>query len=1066
MGWSLENTCRVCAGDSAVVMVWLACGFYGGQNPLMFFRWPVLKNLAASVRPARGFPAPNVPRIGAILFVFLGAYLTTVTAEPTAQKYFVRSWKTDSGLPGNVVTAIVQTRDGYLWLGTYGGLARFDGVRFTVFTSANTPELQSDRITSLYEDPRGTLWIGHERGDLTSYRDGKFTALAIHESGIRRKISAINSDEAGDIWMLNEDGTLVRVRDGFTCNLPNNDGVVLMQQAVLAQPAALGQIWVVSGGRLAPLKGGQLVPMATTNDPVGNYVLGVCPSHDSEMWVASDGLIRKWNGRIWTQDLGANPGNSSFSTMLQTRSGCIALGTVDSGLYLMLSNKPALHFSRSNGFPHDWIRCMIEDREGTLWMGAGSEGLVALCPSKVETFNPPDHWHGCVPLSATPDGNGGLWVGTEGAGLYHLLENNEWKQYGASAGFSNQFVWCVSKDDQNRLWAGTWGGGIYTKKDDHFVVPPGLENVNVPMPAILQTGDGVSWIGTASGLIRYQSGAVKWYGEKEGLKLPDVRAIAQTPDGTVWFGMLGGGLGRLQNGKLEQFFKSDGLSSDYLLCLHLDTDGALWIGTYGNGMCRFKDGRFSKINSAQGLPSNFILGIEEDDVGNFWVGSHEGIFRVAKMALDKCADGGTNYVPCLNYGIGDGLPSVEISGGMQPSSCQTADGRIWFPTAGGLVAVNPDHTKINHQPPPVVIEEIIANGRKLADGQTQGNELRIPPGLPRLEFHFTGLSFVAPEKMQFKYRLAGWEKDWVDAGNKRVAEYSYLPPGHYTFQVRACNSDGVWNDTGAELAFTLLPHFWQTYWFRAFTVLAAIALVAGSVWWIARRRMRAKLERVERQQAIERERTRIAKDIHDHLGANLTRISLLSQSVHGDLNNPEQAGVQLDRIYDTSRELTRSMDEIVWAVNPKHDTLDSLANYLGNFAQEYLTSINIRCRLDVPLQLPHWPITAELRHNVFLAFKEALHNIVKHSGASRVSVSLTPDAAGFKVIIEDNGKGFDVAAAENNWETQRLGRGNGLKNLRQRLEKIGGRCEIKSETGAGTEIRFFVSVPAAARETT
>jgi signal transduction histidine kinase len=217
---------------------------------------------------------------------------------------------------------------------------------------------------------------------------------------------------------------------------------------------------------------------------------------------------------------------------------------------------------------------------------------------------------------------------------------------------------------------------------------------------------------------------------------------------------------------------------------------------------------------------------------------------------------------------------------------------------------------------------------------------------------------------------------------------------------------------------------------------------------------------------VERERTRIAKDIHDHVGANLTRISLLSQSVQGDLSNPRQAGAQLDRIFDTSRELTRSLDEIVWAVNPIHDTLDSLANYLGNFAQEYLVSINIRCRLDVPLQLPHWPITAEMRHNVFLAFKEALHNIVKHSGADRVVVSLTIDAAGFNVIIQDNGKGFDVAAAENNWETQRLGRGNGLKNLRQRLEKIGGRCEIKSATGSGTEIKFFVAVPASARETT
>jgi ligand-binding sensor domain-containing protein/signal transduction histidine kinase len=1023
----------------------------------MFIRWPALKNRAANLFAGRGFRATGRRWVYFFALVLLVANMAADAAEPPAPKYFVRSWKTDSGLPGNVVTAIVQTRDGYLWIGTYGGLARFDGVRFTVFNTANTPQMQSDRITSLYEDAQGVLWIGHERGDLTCYRNGKFESPGIHETGVRRKISAINADEAGDIWMLNDDGTLERIRDGLTCNLPNNDGVVVLKQA------ASGQLWVVSGGRLAPLKNGQLNPLPTTDDPVGHYVIGVCPSHDGQLWVASDGFVRKWDGQVWTQNLGANPRSSSFSTMLQTKSGCVVLGTVDNGLYLLSSNQPPQHFCHADGFPSDWIRCLYEDREGTLWMGAGSEGLVALCPSKVETIFPPDHWQGCVPLSTTADGDNGVWVGTEGAGLYHLLTNGDWQHFGLAAGFSNQFVWCVSRDNQNRLWAGTWGGGIFVQQGDRFVAPPGLENVIVPMPAILHGRDGVTWIGTASGLLRYQAGRINWFGDKEGLKLPDVRAIAEDADGTVWFGMIGGGLGRLQNGKLTQFLKGDGLPSDYVQCLHLDSDGALWIGTYGSGLCRLKNGRFVKINSKQGLPSNFIFGIQEDDNGNFWISSNNGIFRVARLDLDKCADGPINTVDCLSYGIGDGMPSLECSGGMQPSICRTADGRIWFPTAAGMVVVNPEYIKINHQPPPVVIEEIVANGRTLADTPEEKNNLRILPGLQRFEFHYTGLSFVAPGRMRFQYRLEGWEKDWVDAGNKRVAEYSYIPPGKYTFHVRASNSDGVWNDTGASLDFMLLPHFWQTYWFRAVAVLAATALVVGIVWLIYRRRMRARLEHFERLQTVERERTRIAKDIHDHLGANLTRISLLSQSVQGDLNNPEQAGIQLDRIYDTSRELTRSMDEIVWAVNPIHDTLDSLANYLGNFAQEYLVSINIRCRLDVPLQLPHWPISAELRHNVFLAFKEALHNVVKHSGADRVTVSLTTDAAGFNVIIQDNGKGFDVAAAESNWETQRLGRGNGLKNLRQRLEKIGGRCEIKSETGRGTEIKLFVSVPAAAR---
>jgi signal transduction histidine kinase/ligand-binding sensor domain-containing protein len=990
-----------------------------------------------------------------LLLICLG--FTTGATEPRSPNFFPRSWKTDDGLPDNAVTAVVQTRDGYLWVGTYGGLARFDGVHFTVFNSASTPGLQSDRVTSLFEDTQGTLWIGHERGDLTRYRDGKFESMNVHETGVRRKIPAIGADAAGDIWMLNEEGTLVRASDGAACSLPNRDGVAEMAQG------SQGRLWVTSGGQLAAMEHGQLTRLTNPNNSngVGYYVFGIGASRDGGLWVVSDGQVGKWDGHALSENRGTNPCNATVVAMVETQSGTLAMGTSSDGLYLLFTNRTVLHFNHANGFPNDWIRCLYEDREGTLWVGAGSVGLIALRPGKIETLDPPDHWQDRVVLSAAATRNGALWAGTEGAGLYRFSDH-EWKQFNQSDGVSNLFVWCVSEDSQGRMWAGTWGGGMYVQQGDRFVVPPGLENINVPMPAILQTAAGVTWIGTASGLLRYENGAVRWLGEKDGLKVPDVRTIVEDREGTLWFGMLGGGLGRLKNGRLEQFLKKDGLSSDYIQCLRPGADGALWIGTYGSGLTRFKNGHFSKITTAEGLPNNFICDLEEDRLGNFWISSHDGIFRVAEKALDDCAAGRTATVACLSYGKGDGLPTLNCSGGLQPAGGRLADGRICFPTSKGLVIVNPDETKVNELPPPVVIEGIVAGGHPLTQNPGGPTPLEIPPGRQRFEFHFTGLSFVAPEKMAFQYRLAGWEKDWVDAANnKRTAEYSYIPPGSYTFQVRAANSDGVWNETGASLALIILPHFWQTWWFHTFVILTAVAWVAGLAWFISRRRMRLKLERIERQQALERERTRIAKDIHDHLGANLTRISLLSQSAHGELENPTQAATQLERIYNTSCELTRSMDEIVWAVNPQHDTLDSLASYLGNFAQEYLVSINIRCRLDMPLELPHWPITAEMRHNVFLAFKEALHNFVKHSEANEVSISLTTDHTGFHLAVRDNGKGFDPANV-----SARPGRGNGLKNMRQRLEKIGGHCEIESAPGAGTKINFFVAVPKNARQDT
>jgi hypothetical protein len=300
------------------------------------------------------------------------------------------------------------------------------------------------------------------------------------------------------------------------------------------------------------------------------------------------------------------------------------------------------------------------------------------------------------------------------------------------------------------------------------------------MPALLHDRDGTTWIGTSSGLIHYMDGAIKWYGENDGLKVPDVRAIAENSAGSIWFGTLGGGLGRLQNGKLRQFLKADGLSSDYIQCLHIDQDGTLWIGTYGNGLCRYRDQHFDKVSTENGLLNNFICDIEEDKYGNFWISSHNGIFRLTREELVACANGKISTVHCLSYGKGEGMPTLECSGGLQPASAKTADGRLWFPTSRGLVVVNPDESGNNRMQPPVVIEDIVANGRTLAQNPAPDQPLEFEPGLQRFEFHYTGLSFQAPEKILFEYQLQDWESDWMEAGTKRVAEYSYIPPGIMT----------------------------------------------------------------------------------------------------------------------------------------------------------------------------------------------------------------------------------------------------------------------------------------------
>ena len=600
----------------------------------------------------------------------------------------------EQGLPQNKVTAVVQTRDGYLWTGTYSGLARFDGIRFTVFDDNNTPELRSSRVTSLFEAGDGTLWIGTESGNVSQYKDGHFAAVPLHANWSGGKIYAITADDAGDVWLLNEAGELARVRDGKVLSPPSG----AISKVVSLARGQDGVIWVNREGHVSALKGGQLSAGLSTND----YLQGLCAARDGGMWVASNGGIRKWKNGEWSADLGPAPWESNMvANLLETSAGALAGGTSGDGLWLAfpgLTNASAMHFVHTNGLPSDWVISLWEDREKNLWCGTGA-GLVVIRPSNLETISPPDKWKSRPVLSVLPAPDGALWVGTEGAGLYRL-QNGSWTNFDFAQGIRNSYVWSLAADGAGKIWAGTWGGGLFAQKDDAFDFAPGLENFLLPMPALLFVGNEL-WIGTTAGALRYQNGQLERFGEIAGEPFGDVRAIVRDKSGALWFGTAGGGLVRRQNGNFQRFKKADGLSSDFIECLHFADDGALWIGTFGGGLGRFKDGKFSVVNRGQGLPNGVIGHIESDGHGFFWMSSYGGVIRARERDLNRCADGEIVEAPFQVYGINDGLPTLECSEGSQSAGCKTADGRLWFSTAKGLVEADPTGVKLNPLPPPV-----------------------------------------------------------------------------------------------------------------------------------------------------------------------------------------------------------------------------------------------------------------------------------------------------------------------------------------------------------------------------
>jgi len=566
--------------------------------------------------------------------------------------YVVRGWHAESedGLPENKIMTVLQTRDGYLWIGTYSGLARFDGVRFMVFDSSNTRAMRDSSVTSLFESADGTLWIGHVTGEVTRMRNGHFEPVDLLSRHSGGKIQRFGQDSAGDIWLLAGSGLLMRLRDGMSVIPPAGQATNLLGMANSAD----GAIWIARAGRLSCLQNGQITGFEFPNEGTNRYTQGICAARGGGIWIANDGRLRKWQQGQWVQEITPVPWEGTpFHTFMETADGRLAAGTSDHGFYLVdiKGNGEVLQFCRSNGFASDWVLSLCEDREGGVWVGTGGSGLFAARRRRVECVSPGDQWQGRAVLSVTPGRNDTLWVGTEGAGVYRF-RNGQWNNFAKDAGIRNPYIWSLVEDDSGTLWAGTWGGSLYRQRGERFERARQLEGLTTPMPALARGPDSAILIGTGAGLLRYDEDEPAWLVREEDCPPQDIRTVVER-DGVIWYGMYGRGLGRLKEGHATVFRRQDGLASDFVQCLHFDRDGSLWIGTFGGGLNRLRDGHFATIDRERGLPNPTICHIEEDELGSVWMSSHGGLIRTSKAELDDCADGKIEKIQCLTYGLSD-----------------------------------------------------------------------------------------------------------------------------------------------------------------------------------------------------------------------------------------------------------------------------------------------------------------------------------------------------------------------------------------------------------------------------
>lgn len=1035
---------------------------------------------------------PSSPRIGPyagplqLMGVIIGLFPCLCSAAPP--EYLIDTWDTEQGLPNSSVTAIAQTRDGYLWVGTYDGLARFDGVRFV---PVNTPELGHARIQDLFLDTNGTLWINTYRGGLTSFCNGAFrrewpergefdshTVLAA--SSTNEVLFATQTGEvlrrtglAGDphatwtaftppnsarllygcadafqtLWFMTREGKITRFTNGKFQDLMIPSGLIAERVSTLIADSQ-GRVWAGTDNGIALWDGQRFQTMTPTNSDANGETRFLLPTRDGGAWALAVGRWRKALCGQWTAEApewGALLGFASGRAMgmHEDSQGGVWLNHYGNGLFHITRDGQFQRFTTREGLPGDRVWAWFEDAEQNVWLGVERGGLVRLREQQFQVIGTRAGLSARAAQTVCEDEQGTMWFGTAGGGLCRWHGGQlDTIQVGTDP--SDNFVFSAFPRAPGLWLSATAGEDLHLFEEDQVQRAPWQVH---GVKAILVDRSGRLWMGTKNGLSWWLPNRRRSFTSRDGITVSAVRALAEAADGRVWCGNDEGTLYRCGPDSIQSFRPTDSLASQPIWSLLVASDGVIWVGTFQGGLLRFKDGVFKRVTTEEGLPSDVISGILDDGRGQLWLSTHQGICRVDKQSLAACLEGDSHRLDATTFGRLDGLPTLECGGNYQPSCWRARDGRLWFATSKGIVSVKPAELKRSPALPPVVLEEFRVDGERVP---LNGRPLDLPPGRTQFEFRFTAPSFVAADKIRFRYKLEGLDADWVEADTRRVAQYSHLLARDYRFHVLACNSDGQWNQPGAVLAFTLDPFFYQTRWFLALAGAAILCGVAGVVRAATTHKYRQALRRLEQQHAIERDRTRIAKDIHDDLGAGLTQITLLSELARRE--PADQAVAHLDHIAASARRLTRAMDEIVWAVNPQHDTLNGLMDYISAYTEDFLRTAGIRCRMDLPHMLPTAHVDAESRYHLFLALKETLNNIVKHAHATEVRLRLLIFPGRFTLVIEDDGQGLSSSRLAGNG--QRLDSGHGLSNLENRLAQVGGRCSIISTAGEGTRVEM------------
>ncbi len=976
--------------------------------------------------------------------LFTGAvWLWLIVLTATAQTNF-ESWTTKDGLPQDYVRSIAKTPDGYLWFGTIEGLVRFDGVNFTVFDNINTKEFKQSAIYGVITDRLGNLWVGLPRTGLIKRSDDQFTVYTTADGLINNAVVSLLEDRDGGIWIGTDGGGLSLFKDEKFTNFKPQDGLPDATIWALAEDND-GGIWIGTANGLSFFKDGKFTLFTTKDGLSANNIASLWWSKTDGLWIGTTGgLSRLQDDKFIIFAAQSEISDQKIETIFEDKNNNLWLGTISKGLYRVFRDGRVIPDKTLNGSSQTGVYSIYQDSDETIWLGTYALGLYRFRAGRFRILTTADGLPEDEIRAVYEDKRGNLWFST--SNKLNRMKDGKITVYSMPETLQKR-IRSITEDAAGNLWIGGTDGISCLKdgKFTSFTTKDGLSFNNVV--TVLGDRAGNVWIGTSHGSVN------KFDGEKFTVYTLDnepfnkfVLNLFEDSRGRIWIGTLNG-LSRYENGQITNWKNEDGAANNHILSFYEDAKGVIWIGTSGGGLMRYKDEKFVTITSRNGLYDNLTFTILEDEKRNLWMCGNKGLYRANLDELNDFADGLRDSVNSYSYGTDDGMLSRECNGA-SPAGWKTRDGKLWFPTVKGLVGV--DSQQENSLPPTVLIEKVVLDKNELAPGDF----LEINPGQENLEIKYTALSWKRPKQIKFKYQLVGLDRDWIDAGTRRTAYYSYLPPGEYAFRVIADNGDGVWNETGKSLRIKVFPPFYRTWWFSALLFLVFFGLLSA----VFRYRV-SQIEKKRRTQeefsrkllaSQESERQRIAAELHDTLGQSLLIIKNRVALAQTDIDEKETVEEQLSELSQSATAAIEECREIAYNLRPYQlsrfglsRTLAGIFNRIGE-----VTPIKATAEID---DIDDF-LSAEAEISVYRIVQESVNNIIKHSGASEALLAVKRSGDEILLLVEDNGRGF----AQKNEGSAQPGKsgGFGLIGIAERVKMLHGSYEINSASGSGTSIRI------------